>query len=185
MMAVRWLSLGLCLCLLGGPLLALGTEAEHAASVAAPEIPVLGWREIFKLPVGRRGLEPTDTLLRLRDQQVRVQGYMIKEEEPVAGLFMLTPTPVAMAELADGPADYLPAATLFVRVTGAYEQKILGYRPGLWTVSGTLRLGAQHEPNGRVSYVRLILDDPQVIRPPDDKPPLFLDRSALIHGHPH
>jgi len=54
------------------------------------------------MPVGPRGLEPTDKLLRLRDQRVRVQGYMVREEEPLPGLFLLTSMPVALAELADG-----------------------------------------------------------------------------------
>src|SRR5262245_40026944 len=50
--------------------------------------------------------EPTDKLLRLWNQLVQVQGDMVKEAEPLPGFFMLTPTPVAMAELVDGPADY-------------------------------------------------------------------------------
>jgi hypothetical protein len=90
-----------------------------------------------------------------------------------------------MAELADGPADYLPAATLFVHVAGEHAQKIIGYRPGIWTLSGILRLGAQHEPNGRVSYVRLIIDDLQSVRAPDNQTPAFRDAASLRHGHHH
>jgi hypothetical protein len=146
---------------------------------------MLGLRDFFKLPIGPRGLEPTDKLLRRRDQRVRVQGYMVKEEEPSPGLFMLTSTPVAMAELADGPADYLPAATLFVHLTGEEAQQIIGYRPGVWTLSGILRLGAQHEPNGRVSYVRLIIDDVQSLRAPDSQTPAFRDAGTRRHGHQH
>jgi hypothetical protein len=110
---------------------------------------------------------------------------MVKEEEPVPGLFMLTPTPMAMAELADGPADYLPAATLFVHLAREDEKRIIGYRPGIWAIAGILRLGAQHEPNGRVSYVRLLLDDLQSVSPPDNRRPSFLDKGALRHGHHH
>jgi len=150
----------LCLFLLLGPLALTSAEAGQDATPAVPAVPLLGLRDFFKLPVGPRGLEPTARLLSLQDQRVRVQGYIVKEEEPLPGLFMLTPIPVAMAELADGPADYLPATTLFVHLTGADEKKLVGYRPGLWVMSGILRLGAQPEPNGRVSYVRLILDDP-------------------------
>src|SRR5262249_46122012 len=127
-------------------------------------VPVLAFREFFRLPIGPRGLEPTDRLLSLRDQRVRIQGYMVKEEEPQPGVFMLAPKPLAMAELADGPADDLPAATLFVHVGGEDRGKVIGYRAWIWTLSGVLRLGAWLEPNGRVSYVRLILDDLRAVQ---------------------
>jgi len=162
----------------------MGAAAGQVAPTAVPDAPLLGFRDFFKLPIGPRGLEPTATLLRLREQRVRVQGYMVKEEEPVPGLFMLTPTPVVLAERADGPADYLPAATLFVHLTGDNEQTIIGYRPGLWTLSGLLRLGAQHEPNGRVSYVRLLLDALQSVRTPENQTPAVRDAGALRQG-PH
>lgn len=182
MTAVFWM--GLFLGLLMDLLVLIGAAAGQVATTTEPDAPVLGFRDFFKLPIGPRGLEPTDTLVRLRDQRVRVQGYMVKEEEPVPGLFMLTPTPVIMAELADGPADYLPAATLFVHLASADAQKILGYRPGIWAMSGILHLGAQHEPNGRVSYVRVLLDDLQSVSPPDHRPPAFRDAGALRHDHP-
>ena len=181
MTAALWMCL--CLSLLMGPLVLMGTAAGQVATTPVSDAPILGFRDFFKLPIGPRGLEPTDRLLRLRDQRVHVQGYMVKEEEPLPGLFMLTPTPVAMAELADGPADYLPAATLFVHLAGENEQKIIGYRPGIWTLSGILRLGAQHEPNGRVSYVRLLLDDLQSVSTPDNRTPTLRTNGALMHGH--
>jgi hypothetical protein len=168
-----------------GPLVLMGAAAGQVAPAAVPDAPLLGFRDFFKLPIGPRGLEPTDKLLRLREQRVRVQGYMVKEEEPVPGLFMLTPTPVVMAERADGPADYLLAATLFVHLTGDNEKNIIGYRPGLWTLSGLLRLGAQHEPNGRVSYVHMILDDLQSVRTPENQTPAFRDAGTLRHDHHH
>ena len=83
---------------------------------------------------------------------------MVKEEEPTAGLFMLAPLPVSMAEKEDGPADDLPPATLFVHVPPADKDKIMAYRPGPWQLTGTLKLGNQEEANGRMSYTRLILD---------------------------
>jgi hypothetical protein len=110
---------------------------------------------------------------------------MVKEEEPSPGLMMLTPTPVATAELADGPSDYLPPATLFVHLAGEYEKKIVGYRPGTWEMMGTLTLGAREEPNGRMSYVRLLLDDLASVRTPDNQAPELLERSARPHRHHH
>lgn len=90
-----------------------------------------------------------------------------------------------MAELADGPSDYLPPATLFVHLAGEYEEKIVGYRPGTWAMSGTLSLGARQEPNGRVSYARLMLEDPESIRTPDDQRPEFFAEGALVNQHHH
>ena len=122
------------------------------------EITELNLRGFYKFPVGPRGLEPTKELLSLNDKRVRVTGYMVKEEEPTAGLFMLAPIPVSMAEKEDGPADDLPPATLFVHIPPADKNKPITYRPGKWQLTGILKLGNQEEANGRVSYTRLILD---------------------------
>jgi hypothetical protein len=105
-------------------------------------------------------MEPTEKLLSLKDKRVRVMGYMVKEEEPTAGLFMLAPLPVALAEKDDGPADNLPPATLFVHMPKADANKAIVYRSGLWELIGTLRLGNREEANGRVSYTQLILNQP-------------------------
>lgn len=118
----------------------------------------LDLKEFYKFPVGPLGLEPTQKLLSLKDKRVQVTGYMVKEEEPTAGLFMLAPLPVSMAEKEDGPADDLPPGTLFVHAPPADKNNIIAYRPGLWQLTGILKLGNQEEANGRMSYTRLILD---------------------------
>ena len=118
----------------------------------------LSFREFYKLPVGPYGLEPTSKLLSLKGKHVRIQGYMVKEEEPTSGIFMLTSHPVNIPEKEDGPSDDLPGAALFVHMPPEDSQKILSYRPGMWDLVGTLQLGAKEEANGRVSYVRLMLD---------------------------
>jgi hypothetical protein len=118
----------------------------------------LGFREFYQLPVGPYGLEPTPKLLSLKGKRVHIQGFMVKEEKPTPGLFMLTSLPVNIPEKEDGPSDELPGATLFVHMPTGDSQKILAYRSGMWDLAGTLQLGAKEEANGRVSYVRLILD---------------------------
>jgi len=85
-------------------------------------------------------------------------GYMVQAEEPTPGLFMLSLVPVNIPEKEDGPSDDLPGSTLFVHMPAADADKILAYRPGLWQLVGTLKLGGQEENNGRISYVRLMLD---------------------------
>jgi hypothetical protein len=118
----------------------------------------LAFNEFFTLPIGPRGLEPTKKLLRLNNKRVRVVGYMTKDEEPTPGIFMLAAHSVNVAEKADGVADDLPAATLFVHMPAQDKDKALAYRPTPWVLTGTLQLGNKAEANGRVSYVRLIME---------------------------
>ncbi|MDD5034970.1 MAG: hypothetical protein PHE55_09450 [Methylococcaceae bacterium] len=129
-----------------------------ATPVSSVGVSELNLREMFKVPVGPQGLEPTEKLLSLKDKRVRVIGHMVHEQEPTPGIFMLSPLPVGLAEKEDGPADDLPAATLFVHMPSADANKLMAFRPGLWTLTGKLDLGSREEDNGRVSYVRLLLD---------------------------
>lgn len=162
-------------------------EASRPAAFLRQTMPAAELRlsEFFKLPVGPRGLEPTDKVRSLAGKRVRVHGHLVQEEEPFPGLFMLTPVPVTLAELADGPADYLPPATLFAHVSGENAKKILAYRPGSWTLTGTLELGVREEPNGRVSYARLNLDSIDPIEAPDGTAPVFVEPGAVEHGRHH
>jgi hypothetical protein len=146
-------------------LLALPTRAATAASVPAAEAPVtLEFGDFYAQPVGRLGLEPSERLLHLNGHRVRLVGFMVNSEQPVAGVFMLAPLPVALSEEEDGPADDLPGSTVFVHLPGDYAQRTLKYRPGEWEVVGTLELGAREEANGRISYVRLLADLPATQR---------------------
>ena len=128
-----------------------------------PPLPVsvseLDVKDFYKMPIGPRGMEPTTKLRSLGGKRVRLVGYMVREEEPAPGIFMLAPLPVQLAEVADGPADDLPATTVFVHMPAKDQDHRLPYRAGHWVLTGTLELGAKAEPNNRVSYTRLILDD--------------------------
>lgn len=131
------------------------SELKPDSAVNAAE---LDWKDFYKTPVGPLGLEPTPKLLSLENKPVRLRGYMVKEEEPVAGLFMLTTRPVNLSEKEDGPADDLPAATVFVHMPEVDKRKVVNFRSGLWELVGTLKLGNQEEDGGRTSYTRLILE---------------------------
>ncbi len=130
-------------------------KTQEIQSIAAIKLDL---KDFFKFPVGTLGLEPSSTLLSLKNKRVQISGYMVKEEEPTAGLFMIAPLPVNMAEKEDGPADDMPPATLFVHIPPAEKNTVIPYRRGLWELTGTLELGNQEEANGRMSYARLILD---------------------------
>ena len=139
--------------------LSLSSLAHDGSENTAPPADVqdLAFSDFYVMPVGPLGLEPTDKLLALRAKRVRLVGYMVHEEEPIAGVFMLTPRPVQLAEVADGPADDLPATTVFVHLPAHDQQRVIPYRAGPWVLTGTLELGAQPESNQRMSYTRLRL----------------------------
>ncbi len=138
------------------------TEADSIKNVALPTLPEgvseLTFNDFFKMPIGPRGLEPTEKLLGLNNKRVRIVGYMAQEEEPTPGIFMVAARTVKVAEKADGAADDLPAATLFVHMPPQDAGKVLTYRPAPWVLTGTVQLGNQQELNGHVSFVRLIME---------------------------
>ena len=148
-----------------GLLLAAGVGCTSPVGGAAKSLPPispavpLAFSEFFVLPVGPGGLEPTPKLLALRGQRVRIEGYMVAEEEPYPGLFLLTPFPLALAERADGPADFLPPATLYVHAPEAQRNETLSHHRERLALIGTLELGAREEVNGRFSTVRLRVDE--------------------------
>lgn len=143
-------------CIAAAPCLAQSSNDAPAQDLA--------FNEFYVMPIGPRGLEPTRRLLALRGQRVRLTGYMVHEEQPTPGVFMLTPQPVQLAEIADGPADDLPATTVYVYLPVDAQRRMIPYRPGAWQLTGTLELGAQAESNHRVSYARLRIDR-QALRP--------------------
>ena len=128
---------------------------------SSPDVSEIDLHDFFKMPIGPQGLEPTAKLLSLNNQRVRLVGYQVKEEQPSAGIFMLASAPVSLSEQEDGPADDLPAATVFVHMPVEDAEKIVAYRAGLWSLTGTLQIGNQEEKGGRVSYVRLLAEKPK------------------------
>ncbi len=116
--------------------------------------------EFFRMLIGPFGLEPTEKLLALNGKPVRLVGYMVKEEMPSAGRFLLSPLPVSLGDEDESLSDDLPATAVFVHLQGSKNQDT-PYIVGLIQLTGTLEVGARDEADGRVSAVRLMLD-PQV-----------------------
>ncbi|MBI3560692.1 MAG: hypothetical protein HY080_03100 [Gammaproteobacteria bacterium] len=125
-------------------------------ALPAHDITDLKFHDFFKMPVGSRGLRPTEKLLQLDGKRIRILGYMVKQEEPLDGMFLLTALPVTMGDEDESLADDLPPATLFVHLQNTGQR--LPYVAGLITLTGVLSVGGQEEGNGRVSTVRLLLD---------------------------
>lgn len=165
---------------------AAAADDHPVAPTSADTVAVdLSFRDFYRMPVGPRGLEPTGKLLGLDGRRVRIEGHVVQAEDALPGLFLMTPMPVALAELADGPSDYLPGATVYVHLRADdARQKYLTYRPGLWTVEGTLELGGREEPDGRFSYVRLVVDDLSAVRDSTGQVALLsADAPAARHHH--
>ena len=142
---------------LGALLLALCAAVAHADEPAAAPAE-LKFRDFFALPIGPVGLTPSARLLSLAGQRVRVVGYMARQEQSAPGIVILAPLPVVLGDEDESFADDLPAATLYVHLPEAERARSVGYTPGLVAFSGVLQLGALNEADGRVSFVRLLLD---------------------------
>jgi len=147
-----------------GVLLALALSPAWAQAAPEPSAPVsLVMQSFFQLPVGPKGLVISDTLKQSQGQRVRLTGYVVQQEVATLGRFLLTPRPVQMSQHADGEADDLPPATVFVRLDASQQDWVVAHARGLVEVTGTLEVGRLEEIDGRVSWFRLQLD-PQAVR---------------------
>jgi hypothetical protein len=161
--------IGICaMSTLAMPLLAIAAQPTLFSSefavpqvLAAPPAGVvdLRFRDFFRMPVGPKGLEPSEKLRALDGKKVRIVGFMVQQEQPTANRFILTHLPVSMSEDEDGLADDLPPNVVFVHAQHTPEMP-LKHLPGLLQFSGTLSVGPKEEADGRVSSVRLLLDRP-------------------------
>jgi hypothetical protein len=113
--------------------------------------------EFFRMPVGPLGLEPSDKLMSLNGHRVRLVGYVVREDDPVPGRFLLSPLPVTVGDEDESLSDDLPPSTVFVHLQGVKERNV-PYIAGLVKLTGVLEVGAKEEGGGRVSSVRLVLD---------------------------
>lgn len=132
----------------------------------------LKFGEMFKMPVGPMGLEPSDKLTSLKGQRVRMVGYVADAEEPTAGLLILSPLPVVLGDEDEKLVDDLPPTAVFVHLSPAYAKKAPPNFAGLVQLTGRLEVGAQEEADGHVSSTRLVLDDTTsrlLVTPPQSK----------------
>ena len=134
-----------------------GAASAQVSSPAPGNAPELRFQDFFRTPMGPRGLEISDTLRRVDGQTVILTGYMVQQETPAVGHFMLTPRPVQMSEHADGDADDLPPATVLVYLDPAQKDWVVTYARGLVSLTGLLTVGRHEGPDGRIAWVRLQL----------------------------
>jgi hypothetical protein len=137
----------------------MGAAQAQIAKGAVANMPAaLRFGDFFDNPVGPGGLVISNTLRAADGQVVRLVGYMVQQENPVPGRFMLAQRPVQMSEHADGEADDLPPATTLIHLDPSQQDWLVPHVRGLVSVSGTLKVGRDEALDGRVSWVQLHMD---------------------------
>ena len=118
----------------------------------------LSFKEFFEGTNGE--LKPSRTLLQLNGKRVRLIGFMAQMETPPTGAFYLCPRPITCDEEGGGTAD-LPPESVFV-IVRSQTGKEVPFIPRAVEVTGILEVGNRQESDGRVSFIRLVLDAPEV-----------------------
>lgn len=119
----------------------------------------LKFSELFKMPVGPKGLEPSDKRTSLEGQRVRMVGYVANADELTPGMLILTPIPVVLGDEDEKLVDDLPPTAVFVHLSPAYAKQTTPNFAGLIQLTGRLEGGAKEEADGHVATTRLYLDD--------------------------
>ena len=104
-----------------------------------------------------RGARVAPEVEALRGRRVRVLGFMARMEEAPRGAFYLTRRPVESEEGGAGTAD-LPPGALRVEVPRLAGQEI-AWAPDVIEVVGTLDVGRAEDAEGRVSWLRVVVDE--------------------------
>lgn len=136
-----------------------GLAVRLPVDAPAAGVADLKFSEMFKMPVGPQGLEPSARLLSLNGKAVRLIGYMVDTESRAPGTLILTPLPVSNGHEDESLADDLPASAVFVHLSGPGTTKVVRSLRGLIQLTGTLQVGAADEADGRVSAIRLRVDE--------------------------
>lgn len=131
-------------------------SVSGSVSEAPKDVTDIKFRDFFKMPIGKRGLELNDKFMSLDGQRVRILGYMAKVEKPTSGMFVLASLPVELGDEDDSLSDDLPANSIFVHTDP--KPFVIPHISGLISLTGTLSIGSQLEADGHVSMARLILD---------------------------
>lgn len=147
--------------------------------VWAQGVDFLPFKNFFKSPISSNGPEFTDMLLNSHRQNRQIIGFMVQQENPHLGRFLLAPRPVMMTEHADGEADDLPVMLVTVYLDTSQEHWIVPHTRGLISLFGRIEVGRHEETDGRVSWVRMRLT-PESLREVNP-----LDSGHHLHSKNH
>jgi hypothetical protein len=146
------------LCVAMGPALVLAADATPTDATPTDAPLELMFRDFYQSPIGPAGLQLSAQLRAANTQRVRLTGYMVAQEAPAAGHFFLTPLPVTMSAHADGEADDLPPSTVLVQLPEPDSAVPVLPTPGLLQLTGRLHVGRFEMLDGRVVWLRLLLE---------------------------
>jgi hypothetical protein len=132
-------------------------QPQEVVTRAVRQVTELRFRDFFRLPVGTTGLDISDTLRQADGHIVRLLGYMVQQENPVPGRFMLAPRPMQMSEHASLEADGLPPSTVMVYLDPEQQDWAVPHVGGLVTVSGRLSVSGPEKQDASVPRVCLQL----------------------------
>jgi len=124
--------------------------------LSAGDPAALAFLDFFR-PVPAK-LQPSDKLLALDGQRVRIVGFMARMEDGPAGAFYLASRPVSCDEGGAGTGDLPPDAVLVVVPWSAGAE--IPFLAGPLEVVGVLHLGAATRPDGAPARIRIVLDSP-------------------------
>jgi hypothetical protein len=147
-----------------GPQTGVSTPTgENSPRLPAPLAGVsdLKFGELFNHPVGPRGLAFSRRAEELDGKRVRMVGYMVEQERPVPGQFLFCQSPMVLHEEEYGFCEDLPPTVVHVLACEKPDARPIPHIPGLLALNGTLLLGNRPESDGRISAIRLRLDQPQ------------------------
>lgn len=136
-------------------------STEEAASVTAnidiPPFatwPELRMKDVFRSPVGERGLEYSETARALDGHQVRITGFMAQTDWKDHSQFILATFPLILHDREYGQADEIPSGSVLVKMP---EGETAAFTKGLLMLSGTLSLGRSDAPGDRPLWATLEL----------------------------
>lgn len=129
----------------------------------------LALKDIYMMPIGPRGLELTPQAAALHGQRVRIFGFMIRQTKPSPGVALLSPYPLSTNEVEYSLSDDLPANTVFV-VIPQFSDIAVPYTPGPLLLTGRFENTPREEADGRISHLRLFLDDSENLTPVPTSP---------------
>ncbi len=164
--------------------LTLSTQVRSQVRLDMNEVTPLELQAFFKMPIGPKGLEVSDKVLKASGQKVRLSGYMVKNELPMPGIFMLTPRPVQMSEHADGDANDLPASVCLVYLDDHQKNWIVPHVPGLLTIEGQFTFKRIEAEDGSVAWFHLHLA-PDAVTAVNLEDHALKGLRPLHHSHSH
>ena len=144
----------------------IAAPAQATQTTAGDAPLVLRFRDFYQSPVGPAGLQMSAALHAAHAQRVRLTGYMVTQEMPLTGHFFLTPRPMTMSSHADGEADDLPPSTVLVQMPEPDQALPVLATPGLLQLTGRLQVGRFEMLDGRVVWLRLLLEPRWALAPP-------------------